>query len=102
MADDHVDVPVPLQGKHLLALEQVLQRLPAVAAPVGIVVSGSSVRGNPGPNSDLDVVVLQANQGRRRIQRWFSQTPVEIFVNSEAWLTHSMEAECAEGRPVMA
>jgi hypothetical protein len=91
-----------LEYRHRAALEQALAWLPEVITPVGILVSGSIVRGNPHPASDLDLVVLHDAPWRRRVQRWFNGTPVEIFFNSEAWLRHSLSKEIAQGRPVMA
>lgn len=93
---------LPLRAQHRLALEQVLAWLPSVVQPGGMVASGSIVRGEPGPSSDLDLVVLHDQPWRRRIQRWFNGTPVELFINSPAWLAHSIQNEAAEGRPVMA
>lgn len=91
-----------LSDQHRLALREALVWLPSVVPPVAIVVAGSIIRGNPGPASDLDIVVLHDTPWRRRVQRWFNATPTEIFFNSEAWLIHAIEAESAEGRPVMA
>lgn len=91
-----------LQDKHRLALQQALDWLPSIAKPIGIVITGSIVRGNPGPSSDLDIVVLHAQPWRRRVQRWFNGTPAELFFNSEDWLSHCVREEAAQGRPVMA
>ncbi|KAF1046202.1 nucleotidyltransferase domain-containing protein [Xylophilus sp.] len=91
-----------LQEPYRTALEQALAWLPSVAEPVGIVVSGSIVRGNPGPSSDLDIVVLHDGAWRRRVQRRFNGIPAELFFNSPAWLEHSVRDEAARGRPVMA
>ena len=91
-----------LEDRHRSALEQALAWLPEVITPVGILVSGSILRGNPHPASDLDIVVLHDAPWRRRVQRWFNGTPVEVFFNSEAWLRHSLKKETAQGRPVMA
>lgn len=92
----------PLRDQHRLALEQAVEWLPSIAQAVGIVASGSIVRGNPGPSSDLDLVILHDQPWRRRVQRWFNGTPVELFFNSEAWLMHCIQSEADEGRPVMA
>lgn len=53
----------------------------ATYAPIGIVVAGSIVRGEAGPNSDLDVFVVHDQPWRRREQRWVEGVPVELFVN---------------------
>lgn len=93
---------LPLQEQHRDALKQAVEWLPSIAQPVGIVASGSIVRGNPGPSSDLDLVILHDQPWRRRVQRWFNGTPVELFFNTEAWLRHCIHGEATEGRPVMA
>lgn len=93
---------LPLQAPHRRALEQALAWIPGIAEPAGVVASGSIVRGNHGPSSDLDIVVLHDQSWRRRIQRRFADTPAELFFNPQAWLEHSIHAEAAQGRPVMA
>lgn len=100
-ASDRIET-LQLQEKHRIALNLAIESLGGIAAPVGVVVSGSIVRGNAGPASDLDIVVLHASPWRRRIQRWFNGTPVELFFNSREWLEHCVRDEAVHGRPVMA
>jgi len=83
-------------------MQQALDWLPSVAIPVGVVVTGSIIRGNPGSSSDLDIVVLLNEPWRRRVQRLFNGTPAEVFFNSPEWLRHCIRDEAARGRPVMA
>lgn len=52
--------------------------------PDGILVTGSIVRGNPGPTSDLDIHVIHDKPQRQRIQKRFECVPAEIFVNPPA------------------
>ncbi len=40
--------------------------------PLGIVASGTIVRGSPGPSSDLDLYVIHAAPWRQRVQRRFN------------------------------
>lgn len=91
-----------LSDQHRVALDAALAWLPEVVAPTAIVATGSIMRGDPHAASDLDLVVLHDASWRRRVQRWFNGTPVEIFINSEAWLRHCIDSEAAKGRPVMA
>ena len=91
-----------MQARHQHALRQALEWLPTVAQSLGVVASGSIVRGNPHAASDLDIVILHGAAWRRRVQRWFNETPTELFFNSEAWLRSVIEREAAQGRPVMA
>ena len=101
IASDRIET-LQLREMHRIALQQALESLAGIAEPLGVLVTGSIVRGNPGPASDLDIVVLHAQPWRRRIQRWLNGTPVELFFNSGAWLEHCIRDEAEHGRPVMA
>jgi hypothetical protein len=70
--------------------------------PLGVVISGSILRGNPDASSDFDILVVHRLPWRRRVQKWFDGVPAEIFVNSTAWMDRYLEQEAADGRPVMA
>jgi hypothetical protein len=70
--------------------------------PLGIVVSGSIVRGEAGPTSDLDVFVVHDEPWRVRDQRWFAGVPAELFVNPAARIRQYFASEHAEGRPASA
>jgi hypothetical protein len=91
-----------LQERHRMALQQAIEWLTSIVDPVGIVVSGSIIRGNPAASSDLDIVVLHDQPWRRRIQKLFNRTPTELFFNSQEWLEHSIRDEASRGRPSMA
>ena len=39
----------------------------------GIIVSGTILRGNPAPSSDLDIYVIRQKSQRQRIQKFFRQ-----------------------------
>jgi hypothetical protein len=100
-----MSTPIPiaqlqLQESHRIALRQALESIAGIADPVGIVVSGSIIRGNPGPSSDFDISVLHDQPWRRRIQRLFNGTPTELFFNSQEWLEHYIRDEIA--RPITA
>lgn len=66
---------------------------------LGIVASGSIIRGNPGPTSDFDLCVIHAQPQRQRLQRRFHGVPAEIFVNPPHTIRGYFAAEQAEGRP---
>lgn len=70
--------------------------------PLGVVVGGSLVRGEGGPHSDLDVVIVHRCPWRLRDQRRFGGVPAELFVNPPHALRGYFVTERAEGRPVMA
>jgi predicted nucleotidyltransferase len=80
------------------AVRFVLQRFDVF----GIVVSGTIVRGNPDPTSDLDVYVIHREQFRQRIQKFFNGVPAEIFVNPPQAIRQYFDGEQKEGRPCTA
>jgi len=53
---------VPLQ-----VLEEIVERIVKVADPERIVLFGSAVRGEMGPNSDLDLLVVKSGVHRRHL-----------------------------------
>ncbi len=91
-----------LTEKHRIACQQLLDWLPTISEPKSVVFAGSIIAGTAGPSSDLDVVVLHSSGWRRRVQRWFNGTPVEVFFNSEEWLRHSIVEGADQATPVMA
>jgi predicted nucleotidyltransferase len=70
--------------------------------PVGIVASGTIVRGNPDPASDLDIWVIHFEPARQRIQKFFNGIPTEIFVNPPWVIQSYFESEQASARPIAA
>jgi hypothetical protein len=74
----------------------------ATYAPIGIVVSGSIVRGEAGPKSDLDVFVVHDEAWRVREQRRFAGVPAELFVNPPERVRRYFEREHADARPCTA
>ncbi len=59
--------------------------------PLGIIATGTIVRGDPGPASDHDIVVIVPGRHRLRVQKWFSGVPAELFVNAVGWIEHAFE-----------
>lgn len=88
----------PYQAGLQLAVDYVLQRY----APLGLIVGGSIIRGNPGPTSDFDIYVIHDQAFRQRLQMRFHGTPAEIFVNSPAAVRRYFEDEWKNGRPITA
>ena len=70
--------------------------------PLGIIASGTILRGNPGPSSDLDLYVIHAPPQRQRVQRWFNSVPAEIFVNPPGQVERYFEEERREATPITA
>ncbi|MDY7079441.1 MAG: nucleotidyltransferase domain-containing protein [Chloroflexota bacterium] len=55
-------------------LDKIIQRIVAVAQPEKIIVFGSAARGEMGPNSDIDLLVVKSGVHRRRLAQ-------EIYMN---------------------
>jgi len=77
----------------------ILARCPDVR---GIVVSGTIVRGNPGPSSDLDIYVIRREPQRQRVQKFFNGVPAEIFINPGEKVPDYFAVEQRDGRPITA
>jgi predicted nucleotidyltransferase len=69
---------------------------------LGIIASGTIIRGNPGPSSDLDIYVVNACPQRQRIQKFFNGVPAEIFVNPVSMIEQYFVDERRTGRPITA
>jgi len=48
-------------------LDEVVQRIVAVADPEKIILFGSAARGELGPDSDLDLLVVKSEVHRRKL-----------------------------------
>ncbi len=70
--------------------------------PIGIIATGTIVRGNPHRNSDLDLYVVHLAAYRRRIQRRFNGVPVEIFINPPSAVRAYFAEEDRDGRRLTA
>jgi nucleotidyltransferase-like protein len=84
------------------AVTEMLAHVRAAFAPRGIVIAGSIVRGEAGPTSDLDVVVVHDEPWRLREQRRFAGVPAELFVNPPFQIRKYFASEHADGHPSMA
>ena len=70
--------------------------------PVGVVATGTIVRGTPHPASDLDLCVIHLAPFRQRIQRYFSAVPAEIFVNPPDTIRTYFQQEHESARSIFA
>jgi predicted nucleotidyltransferase len=84
------------------AIEELLAYVRATYAPIGIVVSGSIIRGEAGPTSDFDVLIVHAHGWRVREQKRFRGVPAELFVNPVGQVRRYFADEHRDGRPCTA
>ena len=96
-----IDLP-DLGARYNAALGQALDYLFERFDPTAIVITGSIVRGNPDPASDLDIFVFHREPWRQRVQRRFAGVPVELFVNHPDFMEGYFDADRARGRPTTA
>ena len=67
-------------------LTEVIRRIAAVAQPDRIILFGSAFRGEMGPNSDLDLLVVKSGAHRRHLAQAIYQNligvgfPVDVVV----------------------
>ena len=62
------------------------------------MASGTIIRGESDPHSDIDLYVLHDAPFRQRVQRRFSDIPVEIFVNTVTSVRAYLDEEEKDGR----
>jgi len=80
------------------AVDYILQRYHVS----GIIVSGTILRGDPDPASDLDIYVINQENFRQRVQKFFYSVPTEIFVNPAHMVQRYFEEEQSNRRPITA
>ena len=91
-------LPEPYDSALRAAVAFVLGRFDVL----GIVASGTIIRGNPNPASDLDLYVILSQPRRQRIQKFFNSVPAEIFVNSVTAIEGYFDSEHKAARPLTA
>jgi predicted nucleotidyltransferase len=70
--------------------------------PIGIVATGTIIRGAAHASSDLDIYVIHAAPYRRRVQQVFLEVPTEIFINPPPAIREYFVEEHRDGRPLTA
>lgn len=84
------------------ALNKAIAWIKETFNPIGIIVTGSIIRGNPHINSDFDIYVVHKDDYRQRIQKYFDEVPCEIFINNFKHIYDYFEQEYKVNRPVSA
>jgi hypothetical protein len=97
-----MSTPLLLPEPYATALREAVDDLHQRYAPVGILVSGTIIRGTPHAHSDLDIVAIHEVEWRQRTQRFFNGVPCETFVNPAYRIRDGLVDEAARGRPVLA
>jgi predicted nucleotidyltransferase len=91
-----------LDEPYASALKQAVAFILNRFQPTGIIASGSILRGNPGPSSDLDIYVIHSQTWRQRLQKFFNGVPAEIFVNPEKQILSYFNEDQRDGRLITA
>ena len=84
------------------ALRQAVVHILERYDPIAVIVTGTILRGNPRPTSDLDMWVLWGDPRRQRAQKVFNGVPAEIFVNPPSRVQRYFDEETADGKPITA
>ncbi|MEZ4634835.1 MAG: hypothetical protein R2873_09985 [Caldilineaceae bacterium] len=92
----------PLHEPYATALSEAADYILERFSPVGIVASGSVLRGQGHASSDLDLYVVHFEPWRQRVQKFFHGVPAEIFVNPPETIRGYFVDEGKAGRPVTA
>ncbi|HZS08035.1 MAG TPA: hypothetical protein VFD58_24585 [Blastocatellia bacterium] len=89
-------------AKYDTALREAVSFILSSFKPVGIIASGTIIRGNPDAGSDLDLWVIHLEPVRQRIQKFFNAVPAEIFVNPPWVIQGYFAHDQASARPISA
>lgn len=89
------DLPPPYGPALQEAVSYILEQFDVL----GIIAAGSIIRGTPHRSSDFDIYVINAQQQRQRIQKFFQKVPAEIFVNPVSTTEGYFQDELKRGRP---
>ncbi len=84
------------------ALRQAVVHILERYDPIAVIATGTILRGNPSPTSDLDMWVLWHDPRRQRAQKVFNGVPAEIFVNPPSRVQRYFDEETADGKPITA
>jgi predicted nucleotidyltransferase len=91
-----------LHEPYAAALTQAVDYIIERYDPLGIIASGSVLRGEGDATSDLDLYVIHEQPWRQRVQRFFNGVPAEIFVNPPGTIRGYFLEERREGRFITA
>jgi len=92
----------PLAEPFATALRAAVRIIFTEVDPVGIVATGTIVRGGGHANSDLDIYVVHLAPFRRRVQQFCEGVPTEIFINPPSAIRAYFIDEDRDGRRLTA
>ena len=92
----------PLSEPYAAALRGAVAFVLGETTPLGIIATGTVIRGQANPASDIDLYVLHDAPYRRRIQRFFEGVPTEIFINPPHAVRGYLPNEQKDGRRITA
>lgn len=88
-----------LSPRYATALQAAVRFVFEQFEPLAVIAAGSIVRGVGDRSSDLDIYVVHADPYKQRMQRWFGDVPVEIFVNPPSAIHEYFAGEHLRSRP---
>ncbi len=88
-----------LSEPHASALREAVSFILETFTPIGIVATGTILRGDADANSDIDLYVVHLTLKRQRLSRIYTGVPVEIFVNPPQAIRRYFESEARDGQP---
>lgn len=106
----------PDHSPSIPVLDEIIRRLVKTFNPHRIVLFGSWARGEAGPDSDLDLLVVADSEDPVHLRMARAQralrglaTPVDVFVSTpeevrrfRTWLSHTVAVALREGKVVYA
>src|SRR4030095_9432541 len=98
---EHCEFP-KLPAKYDMALRDAVSFVLGSFKPVGIIASGTIIRGNHDATSDIDLWVVHLEPNRQRIQKFFNSVPFEIFVNPPWTIRSYFSQDQSNARPITA
>jgi hypothetical protein len=100
---DFDDIVWPDLSKHYLdALKEGTEWIINEFHPIGLIATGTIVRGNPELSRDFDMSVIHEVPFRQRIQKTYKSIPFEIFINSPIPILGYFDDEYKSRRPCTA
>ena len=95
------DLQIPaLSPPYDAALMSCLEHVFSTYEVIGIVATGTIVRGGGDSRSDLDIHVLHSGTFRERVQLFFNGVPAEIFVNPPARIAGYFAEDVEDRKPI--